>query len=45
MGKLILMYETANYLDKEHVEKTKLIQEKYEIMQKPNYLELSWKRK
>ena len=44
MGKLILMYETANYLNKEHIEKTKVIQEKYEITQKPNYLELLWKK-
>jgi hypothetical protein len=43
MGKLILMYHTANYMNKVYTEKVIVIQEKYEIMQKPNYLELLWK--
>jgi hypothetical protein len=40
MGKLILMYHTANYLNDKHIENVKVIQKKYKVLQKQNYLEL-----
>lgn len=41
MAKVIMMYETANFLNKSYPKKAKELAEKYNIEQKKNYLQLN----
>ena len=43
MPKLIMMYETANFLNKSYPKKVKELSKKYNIEQKKNYLQLNSK--